>query len=109
MKKRERRKELLKIVKKSGENAAVLTPLVDDVVFIEARLAELKQLPFIRIDQENPQRQQVTPAAKQYKELLQQYTNLIKVLMIGTGDAGDVETSPLRLWAQKNLETRGSL
>ena len=102
----ERREELLKIVKKSGQNATVLVPLVDDAIFIEACLVELKQLPFIRVDQENPQRQQATPAAKQYKELLQQYTNLIKIFMIGTGDAGDVETSPLRLWAQKNLERR---
>ena len=102
----ERREELLKIIKKSDENVAVLTPLVDDVVFIEDQLIELRKLPFLRVDDKNLQRQQTTPAAKQYKELLQQYTNLIKVLMAGIGDSGNSETSPLRLWAKNNLATR---
>ena len=49
-------------------------------------------------------RQQATPASKQYKELLQQYTNIIKILMSTCGEKMDTETSPLRDWANQMAE-----
>lgn len=104
----ERKEELLKIIEKSGENVALLTSMVDDVVFMEEQLSELRKKPFIRIDDKNPQRQQATPAARQYKNLMQQYVNLIKVLMAGIGDKDGSETSPLRLWAEQNLKAGGA-
>ena len=59
----------------------VIEPLLSDVVFMEERLAELKTLPHIRVDKKHPQRQEATPAFKQWKDLQQQYLNAIKVLM----------------------------
>lgn len=59
----------------------VIEPLLADVVFMEGRLVDLKALPHIRVDKKNPQRQEVTPAFKQWKDMQQQYLNALKVLM----------------------------
>lgn len=37
---------------------------IDEYLLFVDRIAELKQLPFIRIDKNNPARQELTPAAK---------------------------------------------
>lgn len=58
----------------------VIWPLLDDVAFLEERLRELKRLPMIKVHKSNPERQEATPAAKQYKEFMQSYVNAIKVL-----------------------------
>lgn len=90
----DRRQQLLDLIK----NDITLIPLVDEIIFLEERLVELKKLPFIKVNPKNPSQQKSTPAQKQYKELLQQYTNLIKVLAKASGtDEGD-EESPLRKW-----------
>lgn len=59
----------------------VIEPLLSDVVYMEERLAALKALPHIRVDRKNPQRQEATPAFKQWKDMQQQYLNALKVLM----------------------------
>lgn len=59
----------------------VIEPLLCDVVYMEERLVELKQLPHIRFDKKNPMRQEATPAFKQWKDMQQQYLNALKVLM----------------------------
>lgn len=59
----------------------VIEPLLSDVVYMEERLAELKKLPHIRVDKNNPQRQEATAAFKQWKDMQQQYLNALKVLM----------------------------
>jgi hypothetical protein len=59
----------------------VIEPLLSDVVYMEEQLAILKELPHIRYDKNNPQRQETTPAFKQWKDMQQQYLNAIKVLM----------------------------
>lgn len=59
----------------------VIEPLLSDVVYMEERLADLKALPHIRVDRKNPQRQEATPAFKQWKDMQQQYLNALKVLM----------------------------
>ena len=59
----------------------VIEPLLCDVAYMEERLAELKNLPHIRIDPRNPLRQETTPAFKQWKDMQQQYLNALKVLM----------------------------
>lgn len=73
----------------------VIMPLLDDVVFIEGRLAELRKLPMLRVHEKNPARQEVTPAGKQYKELMQSYLNAIKVLQTTLYRAGENGESPL--------------
>lgn len=79
-------------------NAAKTTiePLIDDIVFIEDQLAVLKKYPFIKVNPKDPTQQKPTPAAKQYKEFLQQYNNCIKILLGVLGKIENAETSPLR-------------
>lgn len=74
--------------------------LMDEIEFIEGQLVELKKHPFIKINPKNPTQQKTTPAAKLYKDLLQQYNNSLKLLLKAQGalDDQEEETSPLRRW-----------
>lgn len=99
---KDRRKELIGYCCNSEEDKIILVPLIDEVIFLENRLDKLKNLPFIKVDSTNPARQKGTPAQKQYKELLQQYTNIIKILTRITGDEKE-EESPLRSWVKNNM------
>lgn len=102
---KDRRRELIEYCCNSDENKIILSPLIDEVIFLENRLEDLKKLPFIKVNPKNPMQQKSTPAQKQYKELLQQYTNIIKVLTRATGhDEGD-EESPLRKWVKSHADT----
>lgn len=100
----DRKKELMSIVESIDNNTKIiLLPLIDEILFIEEQLVELKKLPFIKVHPKNPDMQKATPAAKQYKELLQQYTNAIKVLSRATGTDESDEESPLRKWTRARL------
>ena len=85
--------------------------LVEDIAFLEQRLQELRRLPFLRIDPNNPERQRPTPASRQYKELLQQYNNSLKLFCKLCGDLREEEAeSPLRAWLksrEKNADKNG--
>ena len=95
----DRKKEIMRIV---GDKS--LEPTVDEFLFLEKQLLALKELPFIKFDPARPERQKTTPAAKLYKELLQQYINVFKVLWrISNADDVEVE-SPLRRWLNANIE-----
>ncbi|MCR0334031.1 hypothetical protein MKA37_23125 [[Clostridium] innocuum] len=76
----------------------MMEPLIDDIVFLEETLYALKRLPFIRVSDKDSNRQKATPAAKQYKELLQQYNNSLKVLRSAMNKADGEEESELRKW-----------
>lgn len=91
-----RKEELIQIFDQIEDTKGVILPMIDDVVFLEDRLAELRKLPFIRINPNNNAEQKVTPAAKQYKELLQQYNNCIKILTGALRKDTSEEESPLR-------------
>jgi len=80
------------------DNAAKTTtaPLLGEIVFLEEQLTELKKYPFITVNPKNRAQQKPTAAAKQYKELLQQYNNCIKILLGVLGKSETEETSPLR-------------
>jgi hypothetical protein len=94
----ERREELLKLVNDS--NTSTLVPLIDKMLFLEKQLEGLEKLPMIKINPNNPEQQKATPAAKLYKEFLQQYTNIIKVISHTTNDEMHEEDSPLRAWVK---------
>lgn len=94
----ERREELLKLVNNS--NASTLAPLIDKMLFLEKQLESLEKLPMLKVNPENPEQQKATPAAKLYKEFLQQYANIIKVISHATGDENTEEDSPLRKWVK---------
>lgn len=101
-----RKEELIHIVCKDGMNNDVKAKqLVDEIVFIEEQLVELRKLPFININPNNPMQQKATPASKQYKEFLQQYNNSLKLLLKLSGDIGESEEdSPLRKWIKDRKE-----
>ena len=86
----------------------IIMPLLDDVIFIEGRLQELRKLPMIRVHPKNPARQEVTPAGKQYKEYMQSYLNALKVLQKTLYLAGETGESPL-LKALKEFESEQDL
>ena len=95
-KKQTRKQELLQVFDQMDDQKGIIAPLIDDVVFLEDQLQDLRRLPFIRVNPSDPSQQKATPAAKQYKELLQQYNNCIKILTgILRKDAAE-EESPLR-------------
>lgn len=94
--KQNRKEELLKIFDAVEDAKGIILPLIDDVVFLEEQLEGLRKLPFIRVSKQDPSLQKATPAAKQYKELLQQYNNCIKILTGVLRKDAVEEDSPLR-------------
>ena len=92
-----RKQRLLKLFESVDKDTlTVITPLIDDVVFLEGQLNELRKLPFIRVNPSNPAQQKATPASKMYKEFLQQYNNCIKILCSVITRSDIEEDSPLR-------------
>ena len=92
-----------------GDTKAAVSRLVDETIFLESQLDDLRRLPMILVHPDDPSRQKVTPAAKLYKEYLQQYTNNIKALLGVLGKGVQEEESPLRQWLEakkKQYETR---
>ena len=96
-----RREELVKLI---GEDSLQLVDeVIDEVIFLEGKLEELKKLPFIQVNPKDASKQRSTPAAKMYKEFLQQYINCIKMIEYVIYkdkrlEGDDVEESPLRKW-----------
>lgn len=99
-----RKQELLKIFDQVEDTKGIIMPMIDDVVFLEEHLQELRSLPFIRINPKDPSMQKPTPAAKQYKELLQQYNNCIKILTGILRKDSPEEESPLREFINSRKE-----
>lgn len=99
----ERKAQLLKLLE-SNPNKDTLEFLVDDIIFLEDKLNVLKKLPFIKVHPDDPQKQKSTPACRQYKELLQQYNNCLKILLRATNSTDEQADSPLRIWVKSQLE-----
>ena len=101
-----RKDELLKYA--GDELSDLITNLVDEMLFLEGKLSELKKYPFLQVHPKDPAVQRATPAAKQYKEFLQQYNSCIKIIESiiykdKRADADEVEESPLRKWFKDNV------
>lgn len=104
-----RREELVAIIPE--DSLELVTSVIDDVIFLEKRLEELKKLPFIEVNPKNSMKQRNTPAAKLYKEFLQQYINCIKMIegVIYRDkrlEGDEAEESPLRAWFRENAEVK---
>lgn len=97
----DRRKELLEII----DHDKLLVPLVTEAVDLEEQLDYLRTLPKIKVHPRDSSKQKATPAAKLYKECLQQYTNIIRILMRATGTDMEDEESPLRRWFNEHMES----
>lgn len=78
MTRREQLDEIFKNVE-DGQKQLV-TRLLDEVIFLEEQMTELKKLPFIRVHPKDPTLQKTTSAAKLYKECTQSYMNAIRIL-----------------------------
>lgn len=79
-------------------------PLVSKAVLLEEKMEYLEGLPHIKVDAKDPTRQKALPAFKQYKELLQQYGNIIRILGRVTVEDDSNAESPLRKWARERAE-----
>lgn len=82
------------------DKAAVISPLLPQVVFMEDRLEELQKVPHIRIHPKNPARQMITAAGKQYKETMQAYLNAVKVLQMTLGRYAVEEKDAFDEWLE---------
>lgn len=94
-----RKEELLKLL----NNDTTYVPLVTEMVYLEEQLDELRELPKIKVHPEDKTKQKTTPAAKLYKEYLQQYTNIVRILIKVTGADETEEDSPLRKWMNEHI------
>ena len=84
-------------------NNSVVSPLIDEILYLEDQLNYLRDLPKIRVNPADKSQQKITPAAKLYKEYLQQYLNAIKLLSCVTKTDVDTEESPLRKWVNQKI------
>ena len=91
-----RREDLLKLV---GDDD-ILIKEVDELLFLEDRLEQLRKLPHIEINPRNPAQQRATVAAKEYIKYLQQYNMVVRILSRATGSDENDEESPHRAWAR---------
>ena len=94
-----RKENLIKALE--GADMVLIENVIDEVIFLEKQLKALKKLPFIKVNPDNPAQQRATPAQKQYKELLQQYNNQIKLLFAASGQNESDSESPLRRFFNK--------
>lgn len=100
-----RKEELLQIcsgLDESGRASTII--LIDEMLFLEGQLMELKKMPFLSVNPKNPKQQKQTAAAKQYKEMLQQYTNCVKILLKVAGGEAAEEESPLRAFLRQTQQ-----
>ena len=102
MDKQKRKTELNKFLSDSGLSSVQFSGLIEEMVFLEENLEKLRGMPFLRIHPTDPTKQKATPASKQYRELLSQYTAIVKTLARVSNDDGE-EDSPLRQWFAKNV------
>lgn len=79
----------------------LVNKLIDELIFIENQLDELKKLPFIKVHPKNPLIQQQTEAFKMYKALIQQYNNSIKTLAVAFNRAAGSEEHPFTAWLKE--------
>lgn len=102
-----RKDELIAIIPE--DSLDLVGEMIDEVIFLEDKLEELKKLPFIQVNPKNPMQQRNTPASKMYKEFLQQYINCIKMIEYVIYkdkrlEGDEVEESPLRKWFKENAD-----
>ena len=105
-----RAEELHSIFKDMDEGKRkIIDVLIDEAVFLEQQMTELKKYPFIKFHPQNTNMQKITAAGKQYREFLQTYTNIIDKLARIYGNEETEDESPLRAFLNtmtKGLETR---
>lgn len=97
-----RRQELLECFKSiNDDRKSIIINLIDEMIFLENQLFELKKLPMIKVHPKNPELVKPTPASKLYKEFLQQYNNTVKNICSMLHKTEEKEESPLRMYLKE--------
>ena len=93
-----RRDVLMQVFSEMDEGRRTLAErLIDEMVFLEERMAECRECAFIEVNSKGEQR--MTPAWKIYKDCLSQYSNNVRILLNMTGKQGEErKDSPLRAY-----------
>jgi hypothetical protein len=92
------------VAKVDADKAAVIEPLLSDIIYMENRLDELRKLPHLRVSKKNPELQQITAAGKQYKETMQAYLNALKVVQTTLSRFTVEEQDAFDLWLAENQQ-----
>ena len=99
----DRRKELLDCI---DADERLVGHLVDEILYLEDQIAEVKKLPFIKVHPDDPQRQKATPASRLYVQLNAQYNSAIRTLVSISNKEDGEEDSPLRQWVRAHANPR---
>lgn len=99
----DRKKELLECLGGKVDEKLV-GHLIDEIIYLEDQIAEIKKLPFIKVHPDNPALQKATPAARLYNQLNAQYNSTIRTLVSLSGGDTTSEESPLRQWVKKHVD-----
>ena len=93
-----RREELLDIFKDVDSTVrTIVEPMIDNLVFIEGQLVELRELPFVKVNPKDKTMQKTTPTYRIYKELLSQQKDIVRILCSQIHKTGSEDgESPLR-------------
>ena len=101
----ERKEEMAEIFQNlDPEKLKLVTPLIDQIIFLEEQINYLTTLPFIVVKEGEPKKQRATPAYRQYKELSQTYINALKVVNGALGIKDDKVESPLRKYMEQRVK-----
>lgn len=101
----DRETQIIEYLKKiRPDDVCVLSPLISEMVFLEEKIENLKKFPFIEEHPSGNGKTRSTDAYKQYKELLQQYNNIVKTIVVKTGMDGEDEESPLRAYMKQRTK-----
>jgi hypothetical protein len=76
----------------------IVTPLIAEMVYMEANLERIKGVPLLLVGRDDPTKQQQTPAAQLYSRLMSRYADVVAKLtrMLRVDDT--TEESPLRAY-----------
>lgn len=97
----ERRAEIAAVI---GDDP-ILNTLVDEMVYLEKELDELRELPKIKVHPTDKEKQKATEAGRLYRELLGQYINILRLIIRAKGIDESEEETPLRKWANARLDS----
>ena len=98
-----RKAQLRKLFDKLPDEQKELNePIMEKALFLEGQLAELEKLPFYRVHPEHPELQKRTDAGKLYKDLLQAYCNVMKMLNSIVYKTSVEDTDEFDLWESDN-------
>uniref|UniRef100_UPI003AB76983 hypothetical protein n=1 Tax=Eisenbergiella sp. TaxID=1924109 RepID=UPI003AB76983 len=99
------RKQELMAALDGKADTGMLNEFITHVVFLEEKLAQLRELPFVQVNPNKPAQQRATPAARLYTQLAAQYTGATRVMLSLTNGDGDYGESLLRKWVKEHVDS----